>query len=145
MTAFASLDAVSTLPPAVNEAVKTYAPGSSERAAIKAKLEAMSRERLDLPCIIGGKEVRTGHLKSSVMPHRHAHVLAEAHMAGGAEIEAAVSAALNARAAWSAMPWQERAGIFLRAADLLSGPYRDTLNAATMLGQSKTVHQAEID
>jgi len=145
MTAFASLDAVSTLPPTVNEAVKTYAPGSPERAALKTKLEAMSRERIELPCIIGGKEVRSGHLKPSVMPHRHAHVLAEAHMADRAGIEAAVTAALNARAAWSAMPWPERAGIFLRAADLLSGPYRDALNAATMLGQSKTVHQAEID
>lgn len=143
MTGF--LDAVCGLPPAVNEPVRSYAPGSPERASIKAKLVAMASERIDLPLVIGGKDVRTGTLQSAVMPHRHAHVLADAHMAGRKEIEAAIAAALEARASWSATPWQERANIFLRAADLLSGPSRDTLNAATMLGQSKTVHQAEID
>jgi 1-pyrroline-5-carboxylate dehydrogenase len=145
MTRFDPLDAVCSLPPAVNEPVRSYAPGSPERTAIKATLEAMSHQRLELPCIIGGQEIRTGQLSLCVMPHRHAHVLAEAHLAGRAEIAAAVEAALVARATWSTMPWQERAGIFLRAAELLSGPYRDRLNAATMLGQSKTVHQAEID
>ncbi|HUO98250.1 MAG TPA: L-glutamate gamma-semialdehyde dehydrogenase [Rhizomicrobium sp.] len=140
-----ALDAVAGLPLPANELVKSYAPGSPERASIKARLEAMARERIELPLVIGGREVRTGTLAPSVMPHAHAHVLADAHMAGRAEIEAAIRCALDARASWSAMGWQERAGVFLRAADLLSGPYRDTLNAATMLGQSKTVHQAEID
>jgi 1-pyrroline-5-carboxylate dehydrogenase len=142
---FQTLDAVSNLPAAVNEPVKSYAPGSPERASIKARLDAMARERIELPLVIGGREVRTDTLQPCVMPHRHAHILADAHMAGRKEIEAAIAAALEARASWSAMPWQERAGVFLRAAELLDGPWRDTLNSATMLGQSKTVHQAEID
>lgn len=145
MTRFASLDAVCSLPPAVNEPVKSYAPGTPERSSIKAKLKQMAANRIELPLIIGGEEVRTGALQTSIIPHRHAQVLADAHLAGSAEIDNAIAAALAARNTWSAMPWQERANIFLRAADLLSGPYRDTLNAATMLGQSKTVHQAEID
>lgn len=142
---FAPLDAVASLPPVQNEPVRSYAPGSPERASIKARLEEMARARIELPLVINGREVRTGRLQPSVLPHRHSHVLADAHLAGRSEIEAAVASALDARASWSAMPWQERAAVFLRAADLLSGPYRDTLNAATMLGQSKTVHQAEID
>jgi len=142
---FDSLDGVCSLPAIVNEPVHSYAPGSPERASIKARLEEMARERIELPLVIGGKDVRTGKLQASVMPHRHSHVLADAHLAGPGEIEAAIAAALEARASWSATPWQERAAVFLRAAELLSGPYRDTLNAATMLGQSKTVHQAEID
>jgi len=140
-----SLDAVSSLPAIANEPVRPYAPGSPERASIKAKLAEMSEARIELPLVIGGREVRTGRLQASVMPHRHRHVLGEAHLAGVDEIEAAVVAALAARLSWSATPWQERAAVFLRAAELLSGPCRDTLNAATMLGQSKTVHQAEID
>jgi len=139
------LDAAISLPLPVNEPVKTYAPGSRERAAVKARLQAMASERIELPLVIGGKPIRTGKLQASVMPHAHAHALADAHMAGPGEIAAAIAAALEARAGWSAMPWPERAGVFLRAAELLSGPWRDTLNAATMLGQSKTVHQAEID
>ncbi|MBU6298439.1 MAG: L-glutamate gamma-semialdehyde dehydrogenase [Alphaproteobacteria bacterium] len=142
---FGPLDAVCSLPVVQNESVRSYAPGSPERTTIKARLEAMARERIDLPLVINGRDVRTGKLQASVMPHRHGHVLADAHLAGRGEIEAAVAAALQARAGWSATPWQERAAVFLRAADLLSGPCRDTLNAATMLGQSKTVHQAEID
>jgi len=142
---FDSLDGVCSLPAIANEPVRSYAPGSPERASIKARLEEMARERIELPLVIGGKDVRTGKLQASVMPHRHSHVLADAHLAGPGEIEAAIAAALEARASWSATPWQERAAVFLRAAELLSGPYRDTLNAATMLGQSKTVHQAEID
>jgi 1-pyrroline-5-carboxylate dehydrogenase len=142
---FDPLDAVCSLPTVQNESVRSYAPGSPERAAIKARLEEMARERIDLPLVIGGREVRTGKLQPSVMPHRHGHVLADAHLAGTGEIEAAIAAALEARRSWGAVPWQERAAVFLRAAELLSGPCRDTLNAATMLGQSKTVHQAEID
>jgi 1-pyrroline-5-carboxylate dehydrogenase len=139
------LDAITSLPPAVNEAVKSYTPGSPERAAIKARLKTMADERIALPLVIGGKDIRTGTLQPAVMPHRHSHVLADAHLAGSGEIDAAIAAALDARHDWSAMAWQERANIFLRAAELLSGPYRELLNAATMLGQSKTVHQAEID
>ncbi len=145
MAGFSPLDATCALPPAVNEPVRTYAPGSPERASIKTKLKAMMGERIDLPLIIGKAELRTGVLQPAAMPHRHAHVLADVHMASATEIQAAIAAALKARDAWTAVPWQERANIFLRAAELLSGPYRDTLNAATMLGQSKTVHQAEID
>jgi 1-pyrroline-5-carboxylate dehydrogenase len=142
---FDSLDAAAKLPQAQNEPIKSYAPGSPERVSIKRRLEELARTKIELPLVIGGKQVRTGRLQPATMPHRHGHILADAHLAGPKEIEAALAAALDARAGWSAMPWQERAGIFLRAADLLSGPYRDTLNAATMLGQSKTVHQAEID
>jgi len=142
---FDSLDAVCSLPAVVNEPVRSYAPGSPERAAVKARLDAMARQRIELPLIVSGREIRTGKLQPSVMPHRHGHVLADAHLAGRSEIEAAIAAALEARVSWSATPWQERAAVFLRAAELLSGPCRDTLNAATMLGQSKTVHQAEID
>ena len=142
---FDPLDGVCSLPAVVNEPVRSYAPGSPERASIKARLNAMARERIELPLVIGGRDVRTGKLQPSVMPHRHGHVLAEAHLAGRGEIEAAIAAALDARESWSATPWQERAAVFLRAAELLSGPCRDTVNAATMLGQSKTVHQAEID
>lgn len=105
----------------------------------------MAAERIEIPCVIGGKEVRTGNKRAVVMPHSYRETLAEFHLAGPAEMRAAVDAALKAKPAWEAMPWQERAAIFLKAADLLSGPYRDTLNAATMLGQSKNVFQAEID
>ena len=142
---FDPLDAVCSLPAVQNEPVRSYAPGSPERTAIKARLDEMARERIDLPLVIGGRDVRTGKLQPSVMPHRYGHILADAHLAGAGEIEAAITAALEARASWSATPWQERAAVFLRAAELLSGPCRDTFNAATMLGQSKTVHQAEID
>jgi 1-pyrroline-5-carboxylate dehydrogenase len=105
----------------------------------------MEGERLDIPCIIGGEEVRTGRLQQAVMPHRKQHVLADVHQAGAPEVERAIAAAREAWHDWSRMAWEDRVAIFLRAAELLSGPWRDTLNAATMLGQSKTAHQAEID
>jgi 1-pyrroline-5-carboxylate dehydrogenase len=133
------------LPEISNEPVKTYVPGSPERAAIKRKLSELAGQRLDLPLVIAGREIRTGTLETAIMPHAHDHVLADAHQAGPGEVEAAIAAALGAQAEWAAMAWQDRAAIFLRAAELLSGPWRATLNAATMLGQSKTVHQAEID
>ncbi|MGH7904465.1 MAG: aldehyde dehydrogenase family protein, partial [Candidatus Dormibacteraceae bacterium] len=132
-------------PRPVNEPVRSYAPGSPEREALRARLEAMQSERIEIASVIGGREVRTGRLMPSVMPHRRDHVLADVHMAGGADVEKAIAAASSAWPAWSATPWWERAAVFLRAAELLAGPWRYTLNAATMLGQSKTAHQAEID
>jgi 1-pyrroline-5-carboxylate dehydrogenase len=131
--------------PARNEPVKDYAPGSSERVQIKAQLAKMSADRIELPLVIGGEEVRTGVLETAIVPHDHAHVLADAHLAGRQHVENAILAAQRASPSWSRTPWQERAAIFLRAADLLSGSQRYVLNAATMLGQSKTVYQAEID
>ena len=128
-----------------NEPLKDYAPGSSERAEIKSQLARMLTERIELPLVIGGENVRTGMLEPAIVPHDHAHVLADAHLADGEQIEDAIAAAQRAWPAWSRTPWPERAAIFLRAADLLSGSQRYVLNAATMLGQSKTVHQAEID
>jgi len=128
-----------------NEPVRNYAPGSAERASIQAKLEQLAGERIQVPCVIAGKPVETGRLHKVVMPHDHQHVLAEFHMAGAAEFEAAAVAARAAKADWESASWDERAAVFLRAADLLAGPYRDLLNAATMLGQSKNVFQAEID
>jgi 1-pyrroline-5-carboxylate dehydrogenase len=132
-------------PPATNEAARSYAPGSPERASLQKRLAEMSRERLDIPCVIGGEEVRTGDTRATVMPHDCSHVLADVHQGGPAEVERAIAAAGEAWKEWSRMPWEDRVAIFLRAAELLSGPWRDTLNAATMLGQSKTAHQAEID
>jgi 1-pyrroline-5-carboxylate dehydrogenase len=132
-------------PKAVNEPVLTYAPGRPERASIQAKLASMAGQRMEIGSLIGGNEVRTGNLAQAVMPHCHSHVLADVHMGGAAEARQAIAAAKEAWQSWSRAPFEERAAVFLRAADLLSGPWRDTLNGATMLGQSKTVHQAEID
>src|SRR5919106_3154080 len=132
-------------PPPVNEPVKGYAPGSPERAELRLRLQQMESERLEIPLIIGGEEVRTGDTFEAVMPHRKSHVLADVHKGGAAEVERAIAAAAEAWHDWSRTSWEERAAVFLRAAELLAGPWRATLNAATMLGQSKTVHQAEID
>jgi 1-pyrroline-5-carboxylate dehydrogenase len=125
--------------------VKGYAPGSPERASLAAKVKEMAAQKIEIPLIIGGKEIRTGKMGKAVMPHDHGHVLADVHLGGEAEVKLAVEAAAKAKAEWAAMPWEARVSIFLKAADLLAGPYRDVLNAATMLGQSKTCHQAEID
>jgi 1-pyrroline-5-carboxylate dehydrogenase len=133
------------VPHPVNEPVKGYAPGSPERASLAAKVKEMAAQKIEIPLIIGGKEIRTGKLGKAVMPHDHGHVLADVHLGGEAEVKLAVEAAAKAKAEWAAMPWEARVSIFLKAADLLAGPYRDVLNAATMLGQSKTCHQAEID
>ncbi len=132
-------------PMAVNEPIRNYAPGSPERHELTHKLRELSGQRLEIPLVIGGEAVRTGPTKQAVMPHRHAHVLADVHQGGRAEVTAAIHAAGEAWTTWSRWPWWERAAVFLRAADLLSGPWRATVNAATMLGQSKTAHQAEID
>ncbi len=132
-------------PVAVNEPIRSYAPGTAERASLKSRLEAMRGERPELACVIGGRDVRTGTLRQAVMPHDHGHVLADVHQGGPAQVEAAIAAAREAWRDWSRTPWEARVAVFLRAAELLSGPWRDTLNAAAMLNLSKTAHQAEID
>ena len=128
-----------------NEPVMSYAPGTPERAALKLELDRQSAMEVEVPLIIGGKEVRTGNLGKVVMPHDHRHVLATYHTVTAKEVGMAIEAAMKARAIWSVMPWQERAKITLKAADLLAGKYRYVINAATMLGQSKNPYQAEID
>ncbi len=132
-------------PPPLNEPVRGYAPGSPERRSLEAELDRQSREEIEIPLVIGGEEVRTGRTAKIVMPHEKRHVLAVVHLGGAKEVARAADAATAARAAWQALPWEERAAIFLRAAELLSTTWRDRVNASTMLGQSKTVHQAEID
>jgi len=134
-----------TTPRPVNEPVLEYRPGSSERRQLKDRLAELAGEQIEIPLIIGGKEVRTGRLGKCVMPHDHAHVLATYHMAGSKEVQMGIDAAMEARKDWAAMDWQDRAAVFLKAADLLAGPWRATLNASTMLGQSKNAFQAEID
>jgi 1-pyrroline-5-carboxylate dehydrogenase len=136
---------VSRLPDAVNEPVYDYAPDSPRRASLKRRLDELAATQIDIPMLIGGREVRTGNTAQAVMPHDHEHVLATFHQGGAAEVEQAIAAAAEARREWAALPWEARASVFLRAAELLAGPWRDTLNAATMLGQSKTAFQAEID
>jgi 1-pyrroline-5-carboxylate dehydrogenase len=133
------------VPLPVNEPVRSYAPGTPERTALKAKLNELASQELEIPLLIGGEEVRTGRTAKNVMPHKHGHTLATCHWAGAAEIESAIRAAKEARKEWASWHWEERATVVLRAAELLSTTWRDTLNAATMLCQSKTPHQAEID
>ena len=128
-----------------NEPVKAYLPGSPERASLKKELERQSAQVVQVPMIIGGKEVWTERKTKAVMPHDHAHVIAEAASGGERELKDAIAAALAARKAWTEMPMEHRVSIFLKAADLIAGPMRDKVNAATMLGQSKTAYQAEID
>ena len=131
------------LPP--NEPVLSYAPNSPERRALKAELESMAKERPDVPHVVGGKELRDGAPFDVKAPHDHSLTLATAHDGGQAVTEKAITAALAAAPAWAATSFEERSRVFLRAADMLAGPWRQTLNAATMLGQSKTAYQAEID
>ncbi|WP_285625997.1 L-glutamate gamma-semialdehyde dehydrogenase [Actinoallomurus iriomotensis] len=140
------MDAVTNVPVPVNEPVKTYAPGSQDRTALEAKIKELSGERIDLPMTIGGeRRLGGGTPIDAVEPHNHRHVLGRMHEATAADVTAAVEAARAAAPAWRAMSFDDRAAIFLRAAELLSGPWRSTLNAATILGQSKSVQQAEID
>ncbi len=133
------------VPVAVNEPIRAHAPGSPERAALRARLQSISAERADIPLVIGGREIRTGRTATVVMPFAHAHVLADYHLAGPTEIQQAIDAALGARREWSSWPLADRAAVFLKAADLLATTWRATINASTMLGQAKTVFQAEID
>ena len=133
-------------PPApVNEPVRSYAPGSPERAELQARLHSMAGERPRIPLIIGGKDVFTDDSFETVMPHNREHVLADVSKGSAEHVEQAIAAAREAWHDWSRTPWEERAAVLLRAAELLSGPWRATINAATMLNQSKTAHQAEID
>ncbi len=132
-------------PEPINEPGHSFAPGSPQRESLQAELARQQGETIEIPLIIGGRPVRTARMIDSRMPHRSAHVLAHAHQAGEAEVVAAIDAARAAKPEWSRMSMADRGAIFLRAADLLAGPWRDRLNAATMLNQSKTCHQAEID
>ena len=132
-------------PPARNEPVHDFAPGSPERVSLQRRLEQMRGERIEIPLVIGGKDVASGTTRPAVMPHDTAHVLADVHQGGAEHVQQAIEAAAEAWKDWSRWPWEERAAVFLRSAELLAGPWRETLNAATMLGQSKTAHQAEID
>ena len=133
------------VPKAVNEPVKSYAPNSTERAELLATYKKMYNEVVDIPFYIGGKEIRTGKTVSIHPPHDHKHTVGNFHTAEKKHIEEAVASVVEAQKKWAATPWQDRAAIFLKAAELLAGPYRARLNAATMIGQSKNVYQAEID
>ncbi|MEM7572314.1 MAG: L-glutamate gamma-semialdehyde dehydrogenase [Bacteroidota bacterium] len=138
-------DAIFKIPFPQNEPVLSYAPGSKERAELEAALLSAKSAEKELPMFINGERITQGEKKSVHPPHEHAHTLGHYYLGGKAEVNAAIDAALEAQAEWAAMPWQDRAAIFLRAADLLSGPWRQRMNAATMLGQSKNAYQSEID
>ncbi len=134
-----------TVPVPKNEPYHSYAPGTPEREGLKAALKRLQSQEVDIPLVIGGKDIRTDNTTPVVMPHNHGHKLGTLHQAGKKEVEMAIEAALDARSQWAATPWEERVAVFLKAADLLTGSWRYTINAATMLGQSKTPQQAEIE
>ena len=140
-----STHAIFRAPEPYNEPVRSYAPGTPERDELRGRLRELESQQLDIPLVIGGEEVRTGDTFDAVEPHNRSHVLASVHKGGAPEVERAIAAARDAWHDWSRTPWEERAAVILRASELLAGPWRSTLNAATMLGQSKTAHQAEID
>src|SRR5438094_5466116 len=139
------MNGIPKIPTPINEPVLGYVPGSPERAELKRTLKELSGRQLEIPLVIGGKDIHTGRTVDVVMPHCHRHVLAKAHQAGPAEVQGAIAAAREAWREWSAWGFERRAAVFLKAADLLATRYRPIVNAATMLGQSKTAHQAEID
>ncbi|MBC7662045.1 MAG: L-glutamate gamma-semialdehyde dehydrogenase [Chitinophagaceae bacterium] len=138
-------NALSTTPLPRNEPVLGYLPNSAERLALQAELKRQKAEKVRIPVTVGGEKRYNSETAPVVIPHNHKHVLADVSQATRADAEAAVKAALSARKAWAALPWEERAAVFLKAADLLCGKYRAKMNAATMLGQSKSAHQSEID
>ena len=138
-------NAIFSLPESHSEPILPYAPGSKERALLKAELERQYHQEIEIPLIIAGKEVRTGRTQKAVCPHDHQHVLARYHEAGEAEVRLSIDAALSAKKDWEATPWEDRAAIFHKMASLISSKYRYILNAATMLNQSKSAFQAEID
>jgi 1-pyrroline-5-carboxylate dehydrogenase len=133
------------VPKAVNEPVKSYAPNSPEKTAVLAAYRKMWNEPIDLPMYIGGKEIRTGNTKTLSAPHDHKHIVGKYHLADKSHVEAAIQNALDSKAQWANLAWEQRAAIFLKAAELIAGPYRGRINAATMIAQSKTIFQAEID
>ncbi|WP_439151426.1 L-glutamate gamma-semialdehyde dehydrogenase [Winogradskyella sp.] len=133
------------VPVAVNEPVKSYAPGSPERKSVQEAYKAMFNSKVEVPLYINGKDVETGNTRTMSPPHDHKHIVGEYHLAEKKHVDEAIATALAARKSWSQMPWEQRAGIFLKAAELIAGPYRAKINAATMIAQSKTIHQAEID
>src|SRR5437879_11075584 len=139
------MNTVPKIPVPFNEPVLSHAPGTPERAELKRALRDLSARPIEIPLVIGGKEVRTGKTTDAVMPHCHRHVLAKVHQAGPTEVRAAVAAAREAWRDWAAWSLERRAAVFLKAADLLAGRYRSGVDAATMLGRSKTAHQAEIE
>lgn len=133
------------VPKAINEPVKSYAPGTAERAAVADTYTKMWNSQVEVPLYIGNEEIKTGNTKKMSAPHDHQHIVGIYHQADRNLIEKAIASALEARKKWAAMTWESRAAIFLKAAELLAGPYRAKINAATMIAQSKTIHQAEID
>jgi 1-pyrroline-5-carboxylate dehydrogenase len=133
------------VPKAVNEPVKGYAPNSAEKAAVQAAYKTMWNSKIDVPLYIGNEEIRTGNTKNMTAPHDHKHIVGTYHLAEKTHIENAIANALASRTAWANMAWEQRAAIFLKAAELIAGPYRARINAATMIAQSKNIHQAEID
>ncbi len=133
------------VPTAINETVKSYAPGTPERAAVSAQYETYFNANVDVPMYIGSEEVRTGNTNTMSPPHDHQHIVGTYHLAEKKHVTQAIESALEARKKWSQLTWEQRAAIFLKAAELIAGPYRAKINAATMIAQSKTVHQAEID
>ena len=133
------------VPIAINEPVRAYAPGCEYREAISKTYKEMYNSNLDVPMYINGKDVTTGNTRTMSPPHDHKHIVGQYHLAEKSHIDDAISTALEARKGWSQVPWQDRAAIFLKAAELIAGPYRAKINAATMMAQSKTIHQAEID
>ncbi len=144
-TPAAPVNGTRRVPPPVNEPVKSYAPGSPEKTDLKRRLAAMSGECPDIPVVVGGKEIRTGNTVDVRSPHDHQHVIAKFHKARPEDVAAAIAAATEARKDWASWKWEDRAAVMLRAAELLATTWRSTLNAATMLGQSKTIFQSEID
>lgn len=133
------------VPKAVNEPVKSYAPGTHEREQVLAAYRKMWNEQIDVPLYIGSEEIRTGNTQNMSAPHDHQNIVGKYHLAEKSHVEKAIATALEARKKWSKMSWENRAAIFLKAAELIAGPYRAKINAATMIAQSKTIHQAEID
>src|SRR5688572_10353402 len=133
------------VPKAINEPVKGYAPGSPERETVLKQYEAYYKGNLEVPLYIGDKEIKTGKTMPISPPHDHGRKVGEYHLAEKKHVERAIDTALQAREAWAELHWEQRAAVFLKAADLIAGPYRAKMNAATMLGQSKNIYHAEID
>lgn len=143
--ALAMANGIFAIPTPKNEPVLSYGPTTIEKQAIKEELKRQSAEQVEIPIVINGKKITTGDIKTVVSPHNKSHIVAHCHQASEKEVQAAVDSSLAIRQEWSRLPWHERAAVFLKAADLLAGKFRAEMNAATMLGQSKTIHQAEID